>query len=81
VLTFVQPYAGLGYDTFSMDVNYDQNVGGGQTVSEHVKFDNQNSVHASLGLLLDFPVVKLNAQVDAAKETGAAVGIRFGIGS
>ncbi len=80
MLKYVQPYAGLGYDTFSMDVNYDQSTGGG-TVSTHVKMDDQNSFHGNVGLLLDFPVVKLNAQVDAAKETGAAVGIRFGFGS
>lgn len=77
---WVQPYAGLGFDTFSMEVNYDQTVGSG-TQKYNVKFDNQNSVHATAGVLLGFPLVKLHAQVDAAKEVGAAVGLRFGFGN
>ena len=64
---WVQPYVGLGFDTFSMEVNYDQTLSGGGTQSTNVKFDNQNSFHGTAGLLLGFPVVKLSAQVDAAK--------------
>jgi hypothetical protein len=80
VLLWVQPYVGVGYDTFSMDVNYDQTVGG-TNQSYKVKFDDQNSFHGTAGVLLGFPLVKIHAQVDTAKETGAAVGLRFGIGN
>ncbi len=75
---FFQPYAAIGYDTFSMDVNYDQ-AGGSQNVK--VEFDDENSAHFTAGLLLGFPMVKLHAQVDSAAETGAAIGLRFGLGN
>ena len=78
---WVQPYVGVGYDTFSMEVNYDQDVAGGGTQRTNVTFDNQNSFHGTAGVLLGFPFVKLLAQVDAAKETGAAIGLRFGLGN
>src|SRR5205085_1786712 len=74
---FLQPYVGVGYDTFSMEANYDQTVGGGST-SVNVKFDDENSFHGTAGILLGFPIVKIHAQIDTAAETGAAVGIRFG---
>jgi hypothetical protein len=77
---WVQPYVGVGYDTFSMEVNYDQDLAG-TTVSENVKFDDQNSFHGTAGVLLGLPLVKLSAQVDTAKETGASLGIRFGFGN
>jgi len=77
---WVQPYVGVGFDTFSMEVNYDQAVGG-TSQKNNVKFDNENSFHGTLGVLLGFPMVKLHAQVDTAKETGAAIGLRFGLGN
>jgi hypothetical protein len=80
VAMFVQPYAAVGFDTFSMEANYDQEING-TTVGTNVKFDDENSFHGTLGVQLGFPFVKLNAQVDQAKETGAAIGLRFGIGN
>jgi hypothetical protein len=77
---WVQPYVGVGYDTFSMKVNYDQTVGG-STQTYKVNFDDQNSFHGTAGILLGFPMVKIHAQVDTAKESGAAVGLRFGLGN
>ncbi len=78
---WVQPYVGLGYDTFSMETNYDYKPAGGGTESLHVKFDNENSFHGTAGILLGLPAVKLFAQVDAAAEMGAALGLRFGMGN
>jgi hypothetical protein len=80
VAMFFQPYAAVGYDTFSMEANYDQEING-TTVGTNVKFDDENSFHGTLGVQLGLPFVKLNAQVDQAKETGAAIGLRFGIGN
>ena len=81
LVMWLQPYVGVGYDTFSMEANYDQNVGGGATQKKNVKFDNENAFHGTLGVLLGFPLVKLHAQVDTAAETGAAIGLRFGLGN
>ena len=78
---FFQPYAAVGYDTFKMDVNYDQNQSGGGPQSVKVSFDNQNNAHFTAGLQVGLPMVKLNAQVDHAAETGVAVGLRFGLGN
>ena len=77
---FFQPYVGAGYDTFKMEVNYDQTVGG-TSQAYNVKFDDENAFHGTVGLLLGFPMVKLHAQVDTGAETGAAVGLRFGLGN
>jgi len=77
---FFQPYAAVGYDTFSMEANYNQTVGS-TTVATNVKFADENSFHGTLGLQFGLPFVKLNAQVDQAKETGAAIGLRFGLGN
>jgi hypothetical protein len=81
VVPWLQPYAALGFDTFSMEVNYDQNLAGGGTQKTNIKFDNENSAHFTAGVLLGFPLVKLHAQFDAAAETGVAVGLRFGLGN
>jgi hypothetical protein len=78
---WVQPYVGIGFDTFSMEVNYDQAVSGGGTTNTNVKFDNENSFHGTAGVLIGFPMVKLHAQLDTGAETGAALGLRFGVGN
>jgi hypothetical protein len=78
---WVQPYAGIGYDTFSMEVNYDQSLSGGGTQATNVKFDNENAFHGTLGVLVGFPMIKLHAQVDTAAETGVALGLRYGLGN
>jgi len=78
---WVQPYAGVGYDTFSMEANYTPDASVASSVPTNVKFDDENGFHGTLGVMFGFPLVKLHAQVDQAKETGAAVGLRFGLGN
>jgi hypothetical protein len=78
---WLQPYVGVGYDTFSMEVNYNQDLGGGTTQKVNVKMDDENSAHFTGGVLLGLPMVKLHAEFDAGAETGAAVGLRFGLGN
>lgn len=75
----LQPYVGVGFDTFTMEVNYDQDVGG-TTESVNVQMDDENSAHLTGGMLLAFPLVKLNAQIDSGARTGASIGLRFGTG-
>lgn len=75
---WVQPYVGVGYDTFKMEANYTQT---GVAQSTTVEFDNENSFHGTAGVLLGFPLIKLHAQVDTAAETGVALGLRFGLGN
>jgi len=81
VLPFLQPFVALGYDSFKMEVNYDQDLSGGGTQKTNVKFDNESNAHVSAGVLLGFPTIKLHAQVDFASRVGATAGVRFGFGS
>jgi hypothetical protein len=78
---FFQPYVGVGYDTFQMKANYTQDLGSGQKADVHVKFNDENSAHLTAGLLVGLPVVKLSAEFDSGAETGASVGLRFGLGN
>src|SRR5262249_19596818 len=75
----LQPYVRVGFDTSTMEVNSDQDVGG-TTESINVKMDDENSAHLTGGVLLAFPIVKLNAQIDSGARTGASIGLRFGTG-
>jgi hypothetical protein len=81
VLPWLQPYVAMGYDSFKMEVNYDQDLSGGGTQPTNVKFDDENNAHVTAGVLLGFPTIKLHAQVDFASRVGAAAGVRFGFGS
>lgn len=78
---FFQPYVGVGYDTFKMNANYTQDLGGAQKADVHVKFNDENSAHLTAGLLIGLPIVKLSAEFDSGAETGASVGLRFGLGN
>ncbi len=76
-----QPYVGVGYDTFQMKANYTHDLGGGQSVDEHIKFNDENSAHFTAGLLVGLPIVKLSAEFDSGAETGVSLGARFGLGN
>jgi hypothetical protein len=73
---FLQPYAALGYDTFTMKTHYEDSNNPGNSID--VDFDNQNNMHFTAGLLVNLPVVKLHGEFNAAATTGVAVGLSFG---
>jgi hypothetical protein len=50
---FFQPYAGVGYDSFSMKSHYADKNNPGASID--VKFDNQTNAHFTAGLLANFP--------------------------
>src|SRR5262249_21669401 len=81
VLPWLQPYIALGYDSFKMEVNYDQDLSGGGTQKTNVQFEDENNFHFTGGVLLGFPTIKLHAEIDTGSRVGAAAGIRFGFGS
>jgi hypothetical protein len=70
----LEPYVGLGLDSFSMDAKYD-------TGDEEIKaeFDRSDDFHLSLGTGVNFPGVKLHAEYSIAAVNGFAGGISFGI--
>ncbi|HVP14115.1 MAG TPA: DUF6588 family protein [Terriglobales bacterium] len=72
----IAPYVGLGYDTFKMDVAYTSTLDPADRIA--VSMDNQSNAHLTLGAQLRLPGVALHGEFNAAANTGAAVGLRFG---
>ena len=72
----LEPYAGLGYDTFDMDVAYKSTSTPGDNIS--ISFDKESNAHLTLGLQALLAFARLSAEVNFAAETGAAVGLTLG---
>jgi hypothetical protein len=75
-LAKLEPYVGLGFDTFKMDVSYTSTTDPGDHIG--ISMDNQTNVHFTLGAQLLLPGVKLHGEFNAAANTGAAIGLSFG---
>jgi hypothetical protein len=75
---FFEPYAGLSYDTHSMNVSY-QSEATGTTTNIDVDFERDSSLHLTLGLMLEFPVAKGFAEYNIAGQNSFAFGLAFGI--
>lgn len=71
----VEPYVGVGLDSFSMDAEYtaedDTNVS--------VSFDRENDFHGTLGANVNLPILKVHGEVNLAATNGYALGVSFGI--
>jgi hypothetical protein len=72
----LEPYVGVGYDNFKMDVSYESSTNPGDRIS--VDFDNESNAHFTVGLQAMLAIVRLNAEFNAAAENGVAVGLSFG---
>jgi hypothetical protein len=72
----LEPYVGVGYDTFKMDVFYESASQPGQKIE--VNFDDETNGRFTAGVQLALAFVKLSAELNAAAQTGAAVGLSFG---
>lgn len=70
----LQPYLGVGLDSFGMDAQYTSGSDG----KVNVEFDRESNVHLTLGAQLMLPVVQLQGELNVAAETGVAVGLHFG---
>ena len=73
----VQPYVGIGYDTFKMDVDYTSTSNPGEHVT--VSMDDKSNAHFTVGAQASLAIVKLHAEFNAAANTGAAIGLSFGL--
>jgi hypothetical protein len=71
-----EPYAGLGFDSFSMESNY-KNDNTGESIN--VEFDTESNVHFTVGGQLRLAIVKLYAEYNVAAVNGAALGLQFGM--
>jgi hypothetical protein len=73
----IAPYVGVGYDTYQMDVAYQSTTDPGDHIS--VSMDKQSNAHFTVGAQATLTVVKLFGEFNAAANTGAAIGLRFGL--
>jgi len=72
----LEPYAGIGWDTFDMDVDYESTSTPGEKIG--VKFDKESNAHLTLGIQALLGFARLSAELNVAAETGAAVGLALG---
>ena len=72
----IEPYGGIGYDSYSMQVTYDSEVEGSEL---EVEFDSENSVHITAGAGLNLSPVILHGEINFADDLTAAVGLSFGM--
>jgi hypothetical protein len=75
--TWVEPYVGVGFDSFSMKTEYESTASGSLETIE-VEFDDVNTFHLTAGgsILLSF--VKIYGEVNVTEKTAYAAGIAFG---
>jgi hypothetical protein len=78
VAMFLEPYTGVSYDTNSMNVSYESEATG-STTSIDIDFEKESSLHLTLGLALELPVVKGFAEYNIAGMNSFAFGLGFGI--
>jgi hypothetical protein len=72
----IEPYVRVGYDTFSMDVDYKDTEDPSNNYS--LSMDKQSNAHLAAGATLSLVVAKLQAEVFSAATTGASIGLSFG---
>ncbi|MCA9728550.1 MAG: DUF6588 family protein [Candidatus Eisenbacteria bacterium] len=72
----IEPYVGIGYDTFDMKGEYTEDTTG---EGINVKFDRENNIHLTVGGRLNFNYVILHGEFNAAAESGVAAGLSVGL--
>ena len=78
MVRFIEPYAGVSYDTHSMEVSYESEATGSKTEID-IDFEKDSSLHLTLGLMLEFPVAKGFVEYNIAGQNSFAFGLGFGI--
>lgn len=75
---FFEPYTGVSYDTHSMSVAYESEATGSTTAID-IDFEKDSSLHLTLGLALELPVMKAFAEYNIAGMNSFVLGLGFGI--
>lgn len=73
----IVPYTGLTYDTHSMELSYDYEEND-STETIDVDFEKTSTVHLTLGLLIDVPVMNIFGEINVASQSSVAFGVGFG---
>lgn len=71
-----EPYMGLGFDSYSMDVSYRNEV---DDTDIKVEFDGESNLHFTLGVGVSLAIARLNAEFNQGATTGLAVGVGIGM--
>ena len=72
---WIEPYAGLSYDMFSMSVSY---VGDESGETEEISLDAASSVHLCLGCAIGIAPVMANVEYNIAAQSSFAFGLAVG---
>jgi hypothetical protein len=75
---FFEPYTGVSYDTHSMSVAYESEATGSTTAID-IDFEKETTLHLTLGLALELPVIKAFAEYNIAGMNSFVLGLGFGI--
>lgn len=73
--SLLEPYGGLAYDSFKMDVTFDSDVTG---ASESIDFDAITTVRLTLGLGLNYKIGTAFAEYNLASTNSFAFGLTLG---
>jgi hypothetical protein len=73
----LQPYAAIGYDTFTMNVLYEDDTNPGTNIA--VDFDRTSNIHLTAGVVAKLGFAQFHGEANIAATTGVAVGLTFGI--
>ena len=71
-------YAGLTYDSVSMDVSYDTDTGGGSKTVD-IGFDSKSTAHFTLGGTLGLGFLHLNGEFNQGNQSSLAFGLGLGL--
>jgi len=74
---FFVPYAGLSYDTHKMDLAYDSKATGTEKTVD-VNFEGTSTMHLTLGLMFNAPVVNLFGEYNVASQSSFSFGVGLG---
>jgi hypothetical protein len=70
-------YGGLGYETSTMQVAYDNEAAEGGRVE--IDIDGVNGIRVTAGAALTLPVIMLHTDVNVGTQTIVTVGLGFGL--
>jgi hypothetical protein len=73
------PYGGLTYDTASIDVHYESDVTG-EGVNVDIDHSTPGTMHLTMGLLLNLPILNLYGEYGVAHQNTFAFGFSLGFG-
>lgn len=76
-MPFLQPYAGVSWDRFSLDLSY-QSDALGTLQAIDLAFETETTVHLTLGLALNLSILNVHGEYNAAARDSYSIGVAVG---